>query len=171
MSHPVVTVERKDTVDRVIDLMIENEISSVVVTKNSISEGIVVKKDILEYYLKKAIPTDVQIITKGVALDDFDMERLLDDLNKFMEQFKECLGKSHLFVYVKKLKMYYRRIPLIYVRMRLTSDYGVFFVTGETWGVEFAIHATLKKLERQVLKDKEVLEDRRMVQRFYEEVL
>ena len=173
MSYPVVTVERKDTVDRVIDLMIENEISSVVVTRNSISEGIVVKKDILEYYLKKAIPAEynVQIITKGVALDDFDMERLLDDLNKFMEQFKECLGKSHLFVYVKKLKMYYRRIPLIYVRMRLTSDYGVFFVTGETWGVEFAIHATLKKLERQVLKDKEVLEDKRMVQRFYEEVL
>ena len=72
--------------------------------------------------------------------------------------------------YIKKLKTYYRRVPLIYVRMRLTSDLGVFFVTDESWGVEFAIHATLKKLERQVLKDKEVLEDKRMVQRFYEEV-
>ncbi|MCD6493018.1 MAG: CBS domain-containing protein [Archaeoglobaceae archaeon] len=171
MSRPVVTVERNDTVAKVIDLMIENEISSVVVTKNnSISEGIVVKKDILEYCLKKEIPTDVQIITKGVVLDDLDVERLLDDLNKFMEQFKESFGKSHLFVYIKKLKMYYRRVPLIYVRMRLTSDLGVFFVTGESWGVEFTIHATLKKLERQVLKDKEVLEDKRMVQRFYEEV-
>ncbi len=171
MSRPVVTVERNDTVAKVIDLMIENEISSVVVTKNnSISEGIVVKKDILEYCLKKEIPTDVQIITKGVVLDDFDMKKLLDDLNKFMEQFKEPFGKSHLFVYIKKLKTYYRRVPLIYVRMRLTSDLGVFFVTDESWGVEFAIHATLKKLERQVLKDKEVLEDKRMVQRFYEEV-
>ena len=173
MSHTVITVERNDTIAKAIDMMIENDISSLVVIKGSIPEGIVVKKDLLEYYLKKTIPKEyeVQIITKGVVLDDSEMENLLDELNKFLRKFKGSLGKEHLFVYVKKLKLYYRRIPLIYVRMRLTSDHGVFFVTGESWGVEFAVHATLNKLERQVIKDKELVLDKRIVQRFYEEVL
>jgi len=173
MSHPVITVERNDTIAKAIDMMIEDDVSSLVITKGSIPEGIVVKKDLLEYYLKKTIPKEyeVQIITKGVVLDDSEMENLLDELNKFLRKFRDSLGKEHLFVYVKKLKLYYRRIPLIYVRMRLTSDHGVFFVTGESWGVEFAVHATLNKLERQVIKDKELLLDKRVVQRFYEEVL
>ncbi len=111
------------------------------------------------------------IITKGVILDDSKMEHLLDELNKFLRKFKGSLGKAHLPVYIKKIKLYYRRTPLIYVRMRLRSDHGDFFVTGESWGVEFAVHATLNKLERQVIKDKELVLDKRVVQRFYEEVL
>jgi CBS domain-containing protein len=172
MSYPIIAVEKDNTIAEVIDLMVKNEISSVVVTRDNIPEGIVIKKDILEHYLKRTVPKeyDVQIITKDVILDDSEMGKLLDDLNKFLRKFKGSLGKSHLFVYVKKLKVYYRRIPLIHVRMRLTSDQGVFFVTGETWGTEFAVHATLKKLERQVLKEKGHLLNKRMVQRFYEEI-
>jgi predicted transcriptional regulator len=173
MSHPVIAVGRNDTITEVIELMIGNEISSIVVAKDNIPEGIVVKKDILEHYLKRIISKecDVQIITKDIALEDLELEKLLDDLNKFLRKFKGSLGKSHLFVYVKKLKTYYRRIPLIHVSMNLRSDHGVFFVTGETWGVEFAVHATLNKLERQVIKDKEVILDKRVVQKFYEEFL
>ncbi len=170
MSTPVIAVERNDTIAEVIELMVENEISSIVVARDNIPEGIVIKKDILEHYLKRIIPKEyeVQIITKDITLDDFELKKLLDDLNKFLRRFKGSLGKSHLFVYVKKLKTYYRRIPLIHVSMRLRSDHGVFFVTGETWGVEFAVHATLNKLERQVIKDKELILDKRVVQRFYE---
>ncbi len=173
MSTPVIVVEKEDTIAEVIDLMVENEISSIVVARNNTPEGIVIKRDILEHYLKRAIPKEyeVQIITKGLVLDDFELEKLLDDLNKFLRRFKGSLGKSHLFVYVKKLKTYYRRIPLIHVSMRLRSDHGVFFVTGETWGVEFAVHAALNKLERQVIKDKELVLDKRVVQRFYEGVI
>ncbi len=172
MSHPVITVERNDTIAKAIDLMIENDISSLVVTRGSIPEGIVVKKDFPEYYLKKTISKEyeVQIITKGVVLDDSEVEKLLDELNKFLRKFKGSLGKAHLFVYVKKLKLYYREIPLIHVRMRLRSDHGDFFVTGESWGVEFAVHATLNKLERQVIKDKELILDKGMIQRFYGEI-
>jgi CBS domain-containing protein len=172
MSRPVITVKRNDTITKAIDLMIEKDISSLVVTRGSIPEGIMVKKDFPEYYLKKTIPKEfeVQIITKGVILDDSELGKLLDDLNKFLSKFKGSFGKSHLFVYVKKLKLYYREIPLIHVRMRLRSDHGDFFVTGESWCVEFAVHAALNKLERQVIKDKELVLDRGMMRRFYEEV-
>ncbi|HDD36003.1 MAG TPA: CBS domain-containing protein, partial [Archaeoglobus veneficus] len=173
MSYPVITVERNDSVSEVIDEMVKNRISSVVVTRGGVAEGIVIKKDILENFIKKASPVEygVQIITKDLILDDFERDEVLNDLEKFMRKFKEFLGESVLFVYIKKHKESFRGLPLIHVRIKLTSERGVFFVTGESWGVEFAVHATLKKLEREVLKEKELLLDKRMVQKFYEEVL
>jgi len=172
MSYPLITAQPTDDVTKIIELMLKNKISSVVITKDGIPEGIVIKKDILETFLKKVTPSkhSVQIMTKDVELDEFDKQRIIDDLKKFMDKFREFLGESILFAYIKRHKENFRGLPLIYVRLRLMSEKGVFFVTGESWGVEFAVNATLKKLEREVLQQKEILMDRRMVKRFYEEI-
>lgn len=172
MSYPLITAQSTDDVTKIIELMLKNRISSVVITKDGIPEGIVIKKDILETFLKKVTPSkhSVQIMTKDVELDEFDKQRIIDDLKKFMDKFREFLGESILFAYIKRHKENFRGLPLIYVRLRLMSEKGVFFVTGESWGVEFAVNATLKKLEREVLQEKEILMDRRMVKRFYEEI-
>lgn len=173
MSYPVISADRNDSVAKVIDLMIENKISSVVVTRDGIPEGIVIKKDILETYIRKEAPKEyrVQLILKDVHLDDFDRQNILEDLEKFMLRFRDFLGESILFVYIKRHKEVFRGLPLIHVRLKLTSERGTFFVTGESWGVEYALHATLKKLERMVLQEKELLLDQRMAKKFYEEVL
>ncbi|RLI78304.1 histidine kinase [Archaeoglobales archaeon] len=173
MSYPVITAERNDSVADVIEEMVNNRISSVVVARGGIAEGIVIKKDILESFIKRATPTEygVQIITKDITIDEFERDEILKDLEKFMRKFKDFLGESVLFVYIKKHKESFRGLPLIHVRIKLSCERGVFFVTGESWGVEFALHATLKKLEREVLKEKELLLDKRMVQKFYEEIL
>ncbi len=172
MSSPVLSVDRNDSVAEVIDLMVENRISSVVVTRDGLPDGIVIKKDILEYYLKKTEKKDigVQIITTDINLDEFDRDAILDDVDRFMRKFSEFLGESYLFVYIKKHKERFRGLPLIHVRLKLSSERGNFMVSGESWGVEYALHVALKKLEREVLKEKELLQDRKMVKRFYEEV-
>ena len=172
MSSPVITVSRNDSVAEVIELMAENRISSVVVTKDSIPDGVVIKKDILEYLLRQTEKKElgVQIITRDVALDDFDREKIIDDLERFMRKFSEFLGESYVFVYIKRHKESFRGLPLIHVRIKLSSERGNFMVSGESWGVEYALHVALKKLEREVLKEKELLRDKRMVKRFYEEV-
>lgn len=173
MSYPVITAERNDSVEDVINEMVNNRISSVVVARGGIAEGIVIKKDILESFIKRTTPTEygVQIITKDITIDEFERDEILKDLEKFMRKFKDFLGESVLFVYIKRHKESFRGLPLIHVRIKLSCERGVFFVTGESWGVEFALHATLKKLEREVLKEKELLLDKRMVQKFYEEIL
>ena len=173
MSYPVVTADRLDPVSKIINLMIENNISSVVITRDGIPEGIVIKKDLLEILIKKKTPAKfhVQFITKGVTMDEFDRQAVMKDLERFMRKFRNFLGEAALFVYVKRHKENFRGLPLIHVRMKLTSDKGTFFVTGESWGVEFAINATLKKLERAVLQQKELLLDHRMIKKFYEETI
>ncbi len=173
MSAPVISVTRNDSVAEVIDLMVENRISSVVVTRDGLPDGIVIKKDILEFFLKKESKKDfnVQITTSDITLDEFDREAIMEDVEKLMRKFAEFLGESFLFIYIKRHKEHFRNLPLIHVRLKLASEKGNFMVSGESWGVEYAVHVALKKLEREILKEKELLEDKRMVKRFYEEVL
>jgi CBS domain-containing protein len=172
MSYPVVTAEKSDSVADLIEQMVEHRISSVVITQDDIPEGIVIKKDILEHLLKRKAPMEysVQIITRDFTLDDFDRQKIGDDLDRFVKKFRDFLGQTVMFVYIKRHKENFRGLPLIHVRIKLTSDRGTFFASGESWGVEFAVHVTLKKLEREILKEKELLMDQRMVKRFYEEV-
>jgi predicted transcriptional regulator len=172
MSYPVITAEKDESINNVINKMIEHDISSVVITKDGFPEGIVVKKDIIEYFLKRAIPTrfGYQVVLKDVTLDEFEMDRINKDLENFLDKFKEYFGDAILFVYMKKHKEYYRGLPLIYVRLKLTSDKGVFFATGEGWGAEYALHTALRKLERSILEHKDLQMDKKMIKRFYESV-
>ncbi len=173
MSYPVITAERLDPVTKIIDLMTENNISSVVIVRDMIPEGIVIKKDLLEILLKRKSPAEfqVQLITKDISFDEFDRKAMMEDLERFMRKFRNFLGNAVLFVYIKRHKESFRGLPLVHVRLKLTSDKGTFFVTGESWGVEYALNATLKKLERTVLQEKELLLDQRMVKKFYEETI
>jgi len=173
MSYPVITVDKDDDVAGVIDKMIERNISSVVITRDSIPEGILIKKDILEHFIKIETPTqyDIQVIIKNITLDEFEKSRINDDLTKFMEKFKDFFRDAILFVYIRKYRWeYYRGLPWVYVRLKLASDRGTFFATGEGWGAEYAVHAALRRLEREVLKEKELLTDRKMLRRFYEDI-
>ena len=172
MSYPVITAERSDDISDVIDKMIKNNISSVVITRDEFPEGIIVKKDILENFLRKVIHVRYtsQVVLKDVTLDKFEMERINRDLYNFLEKFKDYFGEAILFVYMKRHKEYYRGLPLIYVRLKLTSDKGVFFATGEGWGAEYSLHSALKKLERSIMEHKDLQMDRKMIRRFYEDV-
>lgn len=173
MSSPPVTAEKLDSIADIIDQMIEHRISSIVIVSQDYTpEGIVTKKDILEHLVLSKATSDlkVELITRDVELDDFDREEIVRDLQNFMRKFGDFLGESVIFVYIKKHKEIFRSLPLIHVRLKLTSERGTFFASGESWGVEYAIHATLKKLEREILKEKEILHDSKMVKRFYEEV-
>ncbi len=172
MSYPVVTAEKNEPVPEIIDKMIENDISSVVITKDSFPEGIVTKKDILEYYLRQVTPVKYtyQVVLKDVELDEFEMDRINRDLENFLNRFKEYFEEAILLVYMKRHKEFYRGLPLIYVRLKLTSDKGNFFATGEGWGAEYALHSALRRLERSILEHKDLQMDKKMIERFYRDV-
>ncbi len=174
MSYPPVTCEKDERVSDVIDQMIEHRVSSVVVVApDETPEGIVTKKDILEKFLAEKKPEGqlrIELIVRGMEIDEFDQVAIQGDVEKFMRKFSNFIRDAVMFIYIKQHKERFRGLPLIHVRIKLASDRGTFFATGEGWGVEFAIHATLKKLEREILKEKELLTDAKMVKRFYEEV-
>ena len=173
MSQPVITIEKNDSAANAIEVMIKYNISSlVVVDRKGHPEGILIKKDIIESFVKRKTPTrfGTQVIVRNLILNDFEKKRINEDLENFTRKLEHYFEEAILFVYVKRRKESYKGLPLVYVRLRLTSDKGVFFAAGEAWGAEYALHATLKKLEREILKEKELLRDRKMIRRFYEDI-
>jgi CBS domain-containing protein len=173
MSSPVITAEPIDSLEEVVDLMLENKVSSVVVARDGMPVGIVIKKDILESLIRKQIPLeyDIQITTSEIEIDDFEKNAVIEDVEKFLTKFKDFFRSAFVSMYIKKHKESFRGLPLIFVRIKLITNKKTFFVSGESWGVEFAVHATLKKLEREVLKEKELLLDQRMQDKIYKEFL
>lgn len=173
MSSPPICVKAMDSVAEVIDLMAENRISSVVVEKDGIPEGIVMKRDVLEYYLKLQERKElaVQFILQNVKIDDFDRENILKDIERFLRKYSQYLGNTNVYVYLKKQRIHYRNLPLITAKVKVWSDRGLFMATGESWGIEFALHVALEKLEREVQKEKELEEERKIekiAQEFFE---
>ncbi len=173
MSSPPICVKAMDSVAEVIDLMAENRISSVVVEKDGIPEGIVMKRDVLEYYLKLQEKKEfaVQFILQNVEMDDFDRENIIKDIEKFLRKYSQYLGNTSVYVYLKKQRIHYRNLPLITSKVKIWSDKGLFMATGESWGIEFALHVALEKLEREVQKRKELEEERKIekiAQEFFE---
>jgi len=173
MSSPPICVKAMDSVAEVIDLMAENRISSVVVEKDGIPEGIVMKRDVLEYYLKLQEKKElaVQFILQNVEIDDFDRENILKDIERFLRKYSQYLGNTNVYVYLKKQRIHYRNLPLITAKVKVWSDRGLFMATGESWGIEFALHVALEKLEREVQKEKELEEERKIekiAQEFFE---
>ena len=173
MSSPPICVRAMDSVAEVIDLMAENRISSVVVEKGGIPEGIVMKRDVLEYYLKLQEKKElaVQFILQNVEIDDFDRENILKDIERFLRKYSQYLGNTNVYVYLKKQRIHYRNLPLITAKVKVWSDRGLFMATGESWGIEFALHVALEKLEREVQKEKELEEERKIekiAQEFFE---
>ena len=173
MSSPPICVKAIDSVAEVIDLMAENRISSVVVERDGIPEGIVMKRDVLEYYLKLQEKKElaVQFILQNVEIDDFDRENILKDIERFLRKYSQYLGNTNVYVYLKKQRIHYRNLPLITAKVKVWSDKGLFMATGESWGIEFALHVALEKLEREVQKEKELEEERKIekiAQEFFE---
>ncbi|MEM1578755.1 MAG: CBS domain-containing protein [Archaeoglobaceae archaeon] len=170
MSAPPICLKSTDSVSEVIELMAEHRISSVVVEHDGIPEGIVMKKDILEFFLKlqERREISVQFVTQNINVDEFDREEILKDIEKFMRKYSNFLGNANAFVYLRKQRVHFRNLPLINAKVKIWSDRGIFLATGESWGVEFAIHVALEKLEREVQREKELAEERKLEKAFYE---
>lgn len=170
MSSPPICAKANDSVSDVIDLMAENRISSVVVERDGIPEGILMKRDILEYFLKSQEKTEigVQLVTQNISADEFEREEIIKDIEKFMRKYRDFLGETYVYIYLRKQRIHFRGLPLITAKIKIwSSKKGLFIASGESWGIEYAIHVALEKLEREVQKEKELTEEGKL-EKIYE---
>lgn len=170
MSAPPICAKANDSVSEIIDLMAENRISSIIVEREGIPEGILLKRDILEYFLRLGEEKElsIQFVTQNVDPDEFEREEIVKDIQRFMRKYEDFLGDAYVYIYLRKQKVHYRGLPLIIAKIKLWSTRGLFIATGESWGIEFAIHVALEKLEREVQKEKEMIEEGKLEKVVYD---
>ncbi len=99
-------------------------------------------------------------LTNG-NLVDFDQQYIATSIENFLKKSEKFLGKGYINVYFKQHKETFRGVPLILCRVRVKTDHHYYNARGESWGADGAFHLAMATLERQVLNDKEIREERR----------
>lgn len=176
MMHPVVTVSEGTNLREVIRKMERRLSSVVVVDKHNRVKGMITIKDLLEPLSVKLVETEYFITVNGRGFDDVDRERIIEEAQDFLAKFQEFLGGGDLHIHIKTHNRQFRERILYSVRTRLSTYKGFLFTSSsDGWGLEDAFYRALEKLERQLLTEKDILEDRAqselLIQSFSDEEL
>ncbi len=161
MSSPVITVQPETSLKDAEKKMHEHNISCLAIVLNDKLVGIVTRLDFLELIsqieaVQKKIT--VQFGLKGLQITPDQQSFMMDEFDSFSRKFQDAFQQGTLFVYMKTHgTTSLRGTPLIHCRLQLRTVKGSFFSTGEGWGMETTFRVALDRLERRLLRSKELL--------------
>ena len=166
MTDSVVTVKPDSTIREAVELMIKRDIQGLVVYDDKKVKGILTATDVLlalAALKRNEIKTPFTLQMSHGNLVDYDRDYVYTSLTSFIKKFEKFLVGGYVNVYFKQHKETFRGTPLILCRVRLKSDHSFYNAKGEGWGADGAFHIAMSTLERQVLNDKEIFEDKRYI--------
>ena len=160
MSSPVVTADLDESVQTAVERMFDNDISGLVVTgDDGTVAGVVTKTDVLRALTFTEEETmDVQI-TNVELLDTIAREEIVDSITQVVDKYQE-MNVMHAHVRFHEHKEKLRGTPLIQAQIRLRTSHGQLAGSGEGYGANHAFHVALDKLERNVLELKGINADK-----------
>lgn len=159
MTKPVITVLPETTIKNAVETMRKHDITSVVVVSKGRPTGILTKRDLLEPLAEMEMPKQritVQFSAKGVEIADIQRGVIMEDFETFANKYQKTLQTGALFVYMKTHGTNYKGQQLIHCRLQFRTRRGSFFSSSEGYGVEATFRAALDKLEKQLLRSREL---------------
>ena len=160
MSSPVVTASPDESVEAVVERMFDNEISGLVVSGDDGGvAGVVTKTDVMRALTFTEEETmDVQI-TNVDLLDTISREEIVESITTVVDKYQE-MNVMHAHVRFHEHKEKLRGTPLIQSQIRLRTSHGQLAGSGEGYGANHAFHVALDKLERNVIELKGINADK-----------
>lgn len=161
MSSPVISVQPNTSLREAEKEMHNHDISCLAVILDDKLVGIVTKLDFLELISqlteeKKKI--SVQFGLKGLQITPDQQNFMMDEFDSFSRKYEDAFTMGTLFVYMKTHgNSDLRGTPLTHCRLQFRTVKGSFFSTGEGWGIETTFRVALDRLERRLLRSKELL--------------
>ena len=161
MARPVISVEPQTSLRVTEKLMHDHDISCLAVVSNDRLVGIVTKRDFLEpisqlEVLEKKL--SVQFGVKGVEVSPDQQGFMMEEFDSFAHKYQDAFQLGTLFVYMKSHgNTNLRGTPLIHCRLQFRTVRGTFFSASEGWGIEPTFKVALERLERRLLRSKELL--------------
>jgi len=162
MASPVITVNPKMNLRDAEQRMHDRDVSCLAVVDDERLVGIVTKLDFLEPISQLGATVDrkltVQFGTKGVEVSADQQAFIMNEFDSFSHRFKEAFQLGTLFVYMKSHgDNGVRETPLVHCRLQFRTARGTFYSASEGWGVEPTFRVALVRLERRLLRSKELL--------------
>ncbi|MCW4000950.1 MAG: CBS domain-containing protein [Candidatus Bathyarchaeota archaeon] len=161
MRSPVITVEPKRSLRECEQMMHDHDISCLCVVDGERLAGIVTKLDFLEPISQLEAAErkfTVQFGVKDVDVSEDQKNYMMNEFDSFTHRFEEAFQLGTLFVYMKSHRgTNMRGTPMVHCRLQFRTTRGNFFVSSEGWGVEPTFKVALDRLERRLLRSKELL--------------
>jgi CBS domain-containing protein len=169
MVKPVVTVLPETKLRDAEEQMHKFNISSLIIVSKGRPVGIITKRDFLEPLAQMELPVQkltVQFSVKDVEIDEIQRGFIMGDFESFAHRYGEKLEAGALFVYVKTHGTNFKGDQLIHCRLQFRTKKGVFFSSGEGYGVEETFRVALDRLEGQIVKSTELAHDREFAKEY-----
>jgi CBS domain-containing protein len=165
MTSPVVTVTPETTLKDAESKMHKYNVHCLVVLAKERLVGIATKLDFLEpISLMEDLDRrlTIQFAAKGTEIDASAQGFMMGEFDSFAKKYRDLLESGTLFVYMKVHGTNHKGQPLIHCRLQLRTVKGVkgfFFASAEGFGVEPTFRVALDRLDRRILRSKELAFD------------
>jgi CBS domain-containing protein len=159
MAQPVISVESDASLQEAAEKMHKHNVSCLVVLSKERLAGIVTKLDFLEPISQLetvARKLKVQFGVKGVEINPDQQGFMMDEFETFVRKYREALGVGTMFVYMKTHGTNHKGVPLLHCRLQLRTAKGSFFSSSEGFGVESTFRVALDRLDKRLLRSKEL---------------
>ena len=173
MSRPVITVLPENNLRYAAEKMREFDISSLVIVRNNRPIGVVTKKDFLESIVqmeKKEVKFALQLSVKGIDLDEIQRSIIMNDFKSLLLRYEKALEAGTLFVYMKRHGTSFKGRQLIQCRLQLRTRKGSFYGVSEGWDITGIFRRALDRLDRQILRSKELERDQQFARRYLQRI-
>jgi CBS domain-containing protein len=162
MASPVISVNPKMSLRDAECKMHDHDISCLPVVDGERLVGIVTRLDFLEPISQMEVAADrklsVQFGTKDVDVSTEQQVFMMEEFDSFVHKYQEAFQMGTLFVYMKSHgNTSMRGTPMIHCRLQFRTVRGTFFSSSEGWGVEPTFRVALDRLDRRLLRSKELL--------------
>jgi CBS domain-containing protein len=173
MVKPVITVQTDTTLKEAEKKMHDHNISCLVVLSNGRLVGILTKLDFLEPISQLEVPEKKLMVhfgVKGITINPDQHEYIMEEFESFAHKYQDALKSGTLFVYIKTHGTNQRGIPLIHCRLQLRTANGSFFSSGENFGLEPTFRVALDRLDKRLLRSKELAYDPRFARDYLRKI-
>jgi CBS domain-containing protein len=161
MARPAISVHPLTSLRDAEKTMHDHDISCLTVINEDRLVGIITKLDFLEPISQLEVEEGnftVQFAVKGAEITPDQQGFMMDEYTSFTRKYQEAFQSGTLFVYLKTHgNTSMKGLPLVHCRLQLRTVRGPYFSSGEGWGVEPTFRTALDRMERRILRSKELL--------------
>ena len=169
MQIPVTTIMNKKPItsnpgDSLTDIaltMNKYKRSGIIITDKDFPVGVIVLKDLLEFYISGLEKKGVYYQIVGLGDEDsFITDTVERMINETIQKVSSIYKILSLFLHVKKHNVGLKGKTKYSIRVRLRTDKDLYITKAWAWDLRMAVDQALDQIERTVFKDKKVIKDR-----------
>lgn len=159
MTSPLITVQSDVSLREAEKEMHNSNVSCLAVVAKERLVGIITKLDFLEPIAQIGIANRrlmIQFSAKNIEINPDQRDFMIGEFDSFTHKYRDALKLGTLFVYMKTHGTNHKGEQLTHCRLQLRTEKGSFFSSGEGFGVEPTFRVSLDRLERRILRSKEL---------------